>query len=443
MKKRKLIFALGCMVALLTGCGAKDQPKEIPMEDYVRENPQNSAFGCVMKTEDGYYYNSSAARGLSLHYYDMKSGQNIFLCNRPECSHEGDVFCTATNDSYTVLYTYMYGDLIYITVIEETDGQETIKLLAASLDGTSLTEVATLMSLNETSLRPWIYTFSERGMIIHRGKVIFNYDLVNYDNIDIYESGTIIYDLVTGEKTTLLEGQNGEECEPSNRFRAYGDGLYYVTQYGKKRILTRYDLVDGTSEDFKLLVNFTGEYEVLDEETIVYARKGSSLCTYHRATGENIEHKDLLKTTVSMTWTDEDGNIHSFTDDYDYECSDLLTDGTYIYVARFAYFGGYGVNSSDLVPEGATNMNAPRIQVFDRNFKEVASVEIYPNEVLGHKNYFSIHIYEDQVYLMSGVAVYSCPKEEFLRGEANFSKLYDVLADCFDWRDFYSIEEEN
>lgn len=76
------------MVLLLcSGCGKK----ALPVEDYVSSNPAKVIYNAVMKTDTGYYYGSSEKK-MSIHYYDVGSGQNIFLCSKPECRHNGDAF---------------------------------------------------------------------------------------------------------------------------------------------------------------------------------------------------------------------------------------------------------------------------------------------------------------------------------------------------------------
>lgn len=51
--------------------------KALPVEDYVSSNPAKVIYNAVMKTDTGYYYGSSEKK-MSIHYYDVGSGQNIF-----------------------------------------------------------------------------------------------------------------------------------------------------------------------------------------------------------------------------------------------------------------------------------------------------------------------------------------------------------------------------
>lgn len=92
--------------------------KALPVEDYVSSNPAKVIYNAVMKTDTGYYYGSSEKK-MSIHYYDVGSGQNIFLCSKPECRHNGDAFCTATSDKYFVDTMCMYGGELYLNVVEK------------------------------------------------------------------------------------------------------------------------------------------------------------------------------------------------------------------------------------------------------------------------------------------------------------------------------------
>ena len=74
MKKIKVygVF-LFFLFLVLTGCGKN----QVPVEDYIRTNPATSGMNPIMKSDTGYYYCTTEYGDMSLHYYDVASGQNI------------------------------------------------------------------------------------------------------------------------------------------------------------------------------------------------------------------------------------------------------------------------------------------------------------------------------------------------------------------------------
>ena len=70
---KKLGIITVMVLLLCSGCGKK----ALPVEDYVSSNPAKVIYNAVMKTDTGYYYGSSEKK-MSIHYYDVGSGQNIF-----------------------------------------------------------------------------------------------------------------------------------------------------------------------------------------------------------------------------------------------------------------------------------------------------------------------------------------------------------------------------
>ena len=105
------------MLISLAGCGEE----KIISEDYNEGNCGNLFMNPIMKTESGFYYSQSIYNNLSLHYYDSAHGNNMYLCNKPECRHDGNEFCAATSDKFNVMETVLYGGSLYINVFEVDD----------------------------------------------------------------------------------------------------------------------------------------------------------------------------------------------------------------------------------------------------------------------------------------------------------------------------------
>ena len=79
-RKQRVGMVLLALLLVLPGCGKE----EIPIEDFVRTNPATVSINNIMKSDTGYYYGAAYGKELSLHYFDEESGQNIFLCCKPD-----------------------------------------------------------------------------------------------------------------------------------------------------------------------------------------------------------------------------------------------------------------------------------------------------------------------------------------------------------------------
>ena len=127
---------------------------------------------------------------------------------------------------------------------------------------------------------------------------------------------------------------------------ARGDAFYFITMDGKKQILHRYHLEDGTDESLSLLSNFTGEYAVMDNGNIYYLRTMNKKLALLYTDGVNSDLGNLSVTTelrlideslpsfVKKEWITE--KTYHTAKDYRPEseviATSLLTDGRFLYV---------------------------------------------------------------------------------------------------------------
>ena len=191
IKNRKKWIVTGLLVLsviALVGCskekeGREDEKKkedvrhELEPLDYNRGYASEADSQMVMVTEKGYYYYntrefSGSNETMGLRYVDAETGTDIFLCNKPECRHDGDQFCSATNKKYEISATFLYGDRIYAVATEETDTQYLQKLLSVTLDGSELNEELTVYALEKTGGKWFGNCFS---FLIHRNKAIIGF----------------------------------------------------------------------------------------------------------------------------------------------------------------------------------------------------------------------------------------------------------------------------
>lgn len=372
--RRIVISLLMLSVFVLSGCSKEQEGegdgkknvgtrRELEPLDYNRGYASVWDDQMVMVTEKGYYYYnkrefSGTNETMGLRYVDPETRKDIFLCNKPECRHDGNQFCSATNKKYEISATFLYGDRIYAVATEETDTQYLIKLLSVTLDGSELNEELTIYTLEKTGGK-WFGNCY--GFLIHRNTAIIGFSF-NLAAGEEAKCGTAIANLSTGDLIYLDEEPLSAENIGVNNLNAYGDTIYYCKKEGKKNVLYRYHITDRTVDSCKLLAGFNQKYTVLDEDTIVYMKSsGRAICVYRPSTGENTEQR-LLKTEISY---DEAGE--KIEKSVEYEGGGVKTDGTYLYVPQ----------------QGVTHREFGRvvrfvIHVFDRNLKEIAVVDMGP-----------------------------------------------------------------
>ena len=348
MKKLLLTFAAACMAFTLTGCN-----NTTPTEDCIITNVGTTTFHPIMKTENGYYYNSVQFGDMALRYYDNATGHAIYLCAKPECTHNGDKFCTATSEGFFVLYTQLYDNNIYIAAAE-LDGKRTyLKLLKASLDGTQLTEVCTVVQTtgNEKSLQ--ISQGSSSTMILHRGYALIPYFL-RYNSPEIYgKAGLAIVNLSDGSVQYLPEYEQSETTCYRD-VTPYGDYIYYTLNNSKE--LHRYHLKTGEDEILPLRENlketygtsFSQHLKTLETYTVI-DNKVWYVC------GDDIAFKpsmfiydpDANTTTLVEAFEgkfmtkvkeyDKNGELYATYTNY-YVSAEPMYDGTYLYLAEKGFY---------------------------------------------------------------------------------------------------------
>ena len=458
------VLTIVCLAAFTACAGGKDKPGEQPggatghvtagkkeyqfvSEDFEQGNRPGATGNAMLRTEKGFYHYNDTLGGFR--YYDAATGKEMFLCNKPECRHDGNEFCVATNEKYTVLDYCLYGERLMVFAAEVTETQVLYKVLALALDGASMDEVATVLEL-ERSPDMSIYT---SRMYLHRNKALLTFTTgASYEQEDTMHNGTALLDLNTKNVTFFAEEPLAKENEETTDITAYGDYFYYCKKEGKKTVLHRYHIENGTDETCKLLTNFTGDYAVLEEDYIVYLRSSQkALCTYRFSTGEN-EEKVMLYEKVPKY--DSYGNLLHETEE-GVPAQGLVTDGTYLYVPQATIH--FDVPYSDGRVEEWTEAESACIRVFNKELEEVTvlnlaeqlplengeydcsaeeSISLRTTHNLGFR-YMGEDIYWCPVSVLGHSVtdqtvenhVYHCKRSAFLTGEPEFEFVYKYNID--------------
>ena len=225
-----------------TGTGVREEGKGInttfTARDYNRDEES------VRKTEHGYYYYSYNYGGFR--YVDGSTGKDMYLCNKPECKHDGNAFCVATNNKYTIFGWVLYDNRIVANVIEETDTQYLYKLLEIAADGSMANEIVTYYTMEKTG-EVEVFRHGAGAIYIHRNKVMLPMVTGTADGLEDTECyGCAIVDLNTKEVVYLDTEPLSRENTQVTQINAYGDYLYYCRKEGKKTVLHRYNINNGT-----------------------------------------------------------------------------------------------------------------------------------------------------------------------------------------------------
>lgn len=319
IRKWKSILIMMLLVGTLCGCG---EAKEYQVNPVDANNLNSSnGFECIMKGENGYYYSRQTEYPYEFHYVDNATGKDIYLCSKPECLHQGDEFCTATNKDYMVISTQLYDGKIYISAYDEREMDTGLRIVLLRLepDGSGLTELAVLKEEN-TPVQGMMY----RGeLFIHRGLVFASYSLILDDRKD---NGTAIYNLLDGSVSELeelvfalsTEGYNGFMGVEMGRerFTAMGNYVYYCENRpmneGKRSqmFLCRYNIEDGSTQEAKLEGVFKGAYCALDDERMAYSDKFGNFNIYEWETQFTKRHGKIT-TDGSFNVYGENGELET------------------------------------------------------------------------------------------------------------------------------------
>ncbi len=415
----------------LMGC-KKEMPLEsvlntaIVSEDYKRET------GGMMLTEQGYYYCSMENR--DLHYYDFATETDMYLCNKPECKHDGNMFCVATNDKYRIDRVCLYSGRMFATAVEETDTSYLFKVLQIALDGSEMNEFVTYYTLEKTGTTE--IEFADDSLFIHRNQMLIPLQ-VRGEGDDTAYYGTAWIDLDTKEVSYADEEPLSKENIPITDMDGFEDYIFYCKQVTKKKMeLYRYYMVDGTVETLGLKANFGGQYVPLDENTIVHIRKyGRTFYVYDHITGMNEEKKLPFTFTEHLHGPYGEERISV----YESEAVGLRYDGTYFYVADKSYLRG------DKNPDGSGErmiIGNSYLHVFDETYEKLAEMNVvdefsrprpwnelvYLGKYLHHSDpnvhlcYFGDTVYGvwSKVEAKEGHYVVKCSRSDLLAGNPDF-----------------------
>lgn len=447
MRKGILLFLSLLCIAGTMGCGAKKNEKqevtysskqESVTEATSQDDPEEEGRGSfiaedaiqgnssVIKIGNRYVYYSPEKKGIC--YTDKVTGEEAYLCNKAECSHDGKETCVATDKRYEIQELRLYNGKVFANIVEETAAKYLFKLLVIEPDGSEVQELVTYLETEKAGRVP----VQSESFQIHRNKAILPVEIKGTGGEAEY--GLAIVDLNTRVVTYPDIEPLSVNNPKTGDIKGYRDYLFYCRPVGKRTLLYRYRITDGQTDTHEMLPSFGGVYGLLDENRVLYLmckengkRKGYEFCVHYLSSGKNEVVKQLTR-TYSMGWN---SMIEGKPREIVYPAEWMTLDDTYIYVAESATIG----TMDDIVLFTSKEVIQMNVHVYDRNLSMVATVDFgtvleniipkigqYKEAVA--RNHCNLSFFEEEVYctitLPEGDVVCKCSREEFLTGKPEF-----------------------
>ncbi|MBE6879283.1 MAG: PQQ-like beta-propeller repeat protein [Ruminococcaceae bacterium] len=435
MFKRIISAILICAMAVsFTACSENNTSGgniiSLTGEENIPTNNPNVNYGGtpIMKTENGYYFFSSAG---SLMFYDNQADQNIYLCNKPECLHDGNDFCVSTKDRLSRRAGMLYNDHIYIVNVEEEEEKKTYKLLQADLYGSELSEICTFFSAVEGDMN-----ISTAHSIIHKGKMFVTVQLHKNplsQNTELNEGiGMKIFmiDLKNGSYQEIQidnSGENEGQYVYDGFLSADKDNIYYLTSSKENMFRPRLQCYNITTGETKVAYSFERAVAsfTVNNDKLYYTStcyKDSSSSDYLSKFKFSLYSVDLKtgeeKTFIEEKESEKPLSPYVFFGNY----VEVTTDRNYLYVCT-ASSTSY---SADLYPIG--------FYIYDFNGKELAAFNgngqfDWENK---HKGYI-FNVLDGVAYLrvfeeFQQFETYSCSVEDILNGKEKWTRIFDYTV---------------
>ncbi len=395
MKINFLILA--CLLAIiLTGCGNNKNN----YESFNQANCGGLSYP-VMETDTGYYYNSSEYH-LALQYYDKETGKSVYLCNKPECSHDGNQFCAATLEtSHVVNYMAMYDGYIYICIDEADDTNHQIKLLRAALDGTELTEVATIKKYAGNAGVFDMHFDTDKYMVFYENKAYVPYNIEQNDGARNH--GLAIVDLNKGsvdywEEISDKDYQGYSHLIPNNKYIYYSiKGSLFSSNEGETT-LYRYNIEDDSVEEIVADESLHG-YCIADDKILYSLTDDDGLYHIWSLDPDNTTSEDITGAIESV----------SEENDFDEFGGHLIYHNGYVFICTNSYANSgeddcfYVFNTEG---ELLTSFNAP----CESGFQEMS--------IIG-----------ENIYFRNIAKIVRCPLNDVLENNIEWETIISVSFD--------------
>lgn len=319
MKKGTFLLSalLACLLPALplAGC-AFSPPEAVPGGVQFTALQQSDGWNYGGSGPDGFYFVSADCRedgSTNLLYLDYATGQQVYLCSQPNCSHDTDACTSYLPYSAGGILSSVVGDrlvLIFPGNLQEAAGTDTVlpHIETMGLDGSDRKTTVTF-GANQVISRPLVtdgkYLYTRLSTTTEDGS--FTAQLVRIDpdggepealcdlNQEWLKGGAgsrlilwdadqtyAAYDPATGERTTLYQAEDA--LFTSNLFGstlAYlQDGVFHLLDVttGEDKVLSGYQV----SEEEKPCISILDA----DEDHLIFRLENSGSSTYSMLTAD-------------------------------------------------------------------------------------------------------------------------------------------------------------
>ena len=390
---KKLMAVLSVFALLLCGCSEqKNEQVNYPDSD-MAWNKLN-----IMETENGYYIKGNTST-LFLRYHDKKTGNEIMLCNKAECPHDGRETCTATYKDMPVSNIVLYNNALYFAGVESDEENITVSLYKASCDGSALDRICSLYSVKDGTETRMLGLYRS-NLLIHRGYAFVNIDLYYIENINQYKGfiggGYYKIDLRTNEKTVI---------------KTYDD--FWDEKFEKGIVIPCGNYIFKTKRDsdktqfYRCGIDSDAPEEVFTESGQLSIMAADSKTLYVQEFPEDENNKKQQEIKII---------------EYDPETMEKKAQYTTCEGRFLAYEGKLYISSY--------NDEKNSITVYE-NGKKVFETENIPG---GCDEYSSISISDGKMYI-------SKQSQPFFISEYWSCKIEDILSENINWKSEYSTDE--
>ena len=403
--------------------------------------PANCYYGSIMKGESGYYYNDVITKQIdivnyyysAICYYDTVTSKSIPLCAKPQCMHDGNDFCVATGGMSNFNSNYLYNGYIYRLGTEQTDNDNTIKMLRADLLGNELSKVADVYK--EPIVDEYRLSSLSGNAVFHYGKAFLTLRVFTESG---FENKMFMVDLETGEskQISVPSPENQATRIKSDCFLtllADGDWLYYTTREAKwnhpiirdnahmtydKTSLYRYNIKTGETELISAMPDIYSSFAV-NEDIIYYTvtdRKNNTFSFYSYDIASN--KTSTFAENVQMDYIE--GKYVS-----DRKKVTVLTDRSYLYICTQGNSGGTHVK------ERTENVD---FYIYDLEGNLLAHGFKGMESLLDKGKEWNYHFYalNGEIYLYyegdrksNDSGIYTIKTEDLINGSTEWTKLYN------------------
>ncbi len=345
-----------------------------------------------------------------IRFCDRDTHEDVPLCARANCLHDGSEYCEATSAYYDHSELVCCDGVIYASAIKRDPNnmkdRGTAVLLSYAPDGTGITELCTF---GEQYLD--VYAMP----VVHRGYVFCafaKYHPLEYDAEGVmtnYDTGYAIlaYETATGKTQEIYscmpkEGTGiGGSSAPLNVLTAGGDYLFH--SIGN----TVWQLAD--KQGIYALNLRTGEHTMLVEKTTAFSVHGSKV--YYADWDSKPRKVMMLDAATGERTVLFEGTL-----------GDFVTDGEYIYTAAADYskeHAGYTVQVLDMTGKIISSLAVPDKATVNQIKVCGDTVCVLTSGVLAEYNG---HMAETYGIIAKDAAVLSCSREALLAGSAEWEQ---------------------